>query len=215
MAERVANSAEAVLAAVERGAGRSFDRVVFTRNRRVMASVAGGGRDLRVHQMFEGAPEDVLVALGEALRRGPGQGRARERIGDWMRGRLPAARRRPWRPGSADKPLVDRLQREFAVVNRDHFGGALPAITIRISRRMTRRNGHFNTDPLEIAISGRLCEEGAPGEAERTLRHEMIHLWQWMQGRDPGHGRDFRKMATRLGVPARATRRVDWVRRRG
>jgi len=65
-------------------------------------------------------------------------------------------------------------------------------------------------NPVEIVISRSLCRNATTGEAEKTLRHEMIHLWQHEQGRTPGHGRDFRRWAERLGIHPRATRAVSW-----
>src|SRR5690606_8265322 len=109
-----------------------------------------------------------------------------------------------------DLPHLQRLQGEFDRVNREFFGGRLPRVPLRLSGRMRRRNGHFCSDPLEIAISRTLCHAGAEGEAERTLRHEMIHLWQWMEGKKPGHGADFRRWARRLDIHPRATRTVVW-----
>src|SRR5690606_6212149 len=55
---------ERVRQEVARGGAR-FDRVLFTRNRRVMASAADRGRTLRLHEVFRQAPADVLRALGE------------------------------------------------------------------------------------------------------------------------------------------------------
>jgi predicted SprT family Zn-dependent metalloprotease len=78
---------------------------------------------------------------------------------------------------------------------------------------MRRRNGHFSIEPLEIVISRRLCDAAADGEAERTLRHEMIHLWQHVQGDRPDHGAEFRRWAVRLDVHPRATRDVEWLDR--
>jgi predicted SprT family Zn-dependent metalloprotease len=76
---------------------------------------------------------------------------------------------------------------------------------------MKRRNGHFSARPLEIVLSRRLCTHGAPGEAEQTLRHEMIHLWQFVEGIPVDHGAAFRRMARKLDVHPRATRRVEWA----
>lgn len=99
---------------------------------------------------------------------------------------------------------------EFARVNRDFFADALPAVPLFLSGRMRRRNGHFVVDPPQIVIAGRLCTHALPGEAERTLRHEMIHLWQHASGQRVGHGRDFRVWAVRLEIVPRATREVCW-----
>jgi len=54
---------EAAVLAIVRKAGGGFRRVVFTRNRRVMASVAEGGAALRLNEAFAGAPEAVLGAV--------------------------------------------------------------------------------------------------------------------------------------------------------
>lgn len=181
-----------------------------------MASVGDAGETLRLHEAFRDAPEDVLRSIGLVLRgRGrPGEAAARERVRAFLKRSLPAAppasRPRPERPSPADRVHLQRLRAEFEAVNAAHFGGSLPTVPLRISGRMRRRNGHFSANPLEIAISRRLCEMGAAGEAECTLRHEMIHLHQYVAGRKPGHGKDFRLWAERLGVPPRASRTVCW-----
>lgn len=204
-----------VLSAVRAGGAR-FRRVVFTRNRRVMASVGDAGETLRLHETFRDAPDDILRSIGVVLtgRGRPGESAARERVRAFLQGRLPATppapRPRRYRPTPADRENLERLRAEFDAVNAAHFGGSLPTVPLRISGRMRRRNGHFSAHPLEIAISRHLCENGAAGEAERTLRHEMIHLHQYIAGRKPGHGKDFRRWAERLDVPPRASRSVCW-----
>jgi hypothetical protein len=212
------DSAEArLLREVRKGGGR-FRRVVLTNNRRVMISVARPGDVLRIHEVFGDAPSAVLVAVGRLYSSTSERTRskAREEVRKFLASRLPAARPKPRRATSrrtpaSDRPLLDRLQKEFAAVNAAYFRGSLPKVPLRLSGRMRRRNGHFGTDPLEIAISRRLCLNAADGEAERTLRHEMIHLWQHVEGRKPGHGADFRRWARRLGIHPRATRTVCWT----
>jgi hypothetical protein len=45
-----------------------------------------------------------------------------------------------------------------------------------------------------------------------TLLHEMVHQWQHEQGLSVDHGRAFRDMARRVGIPPRARRAaVDLV----
>jgi hypothetical protein len=197
-----------------RAGGGPFERVVFTRNRRVMVSVADGGRTLRVHESFRGAPPEVARAIGAMYGRASHAGRERARVvvRDFLRQRPPAPvgpRRR--RLGAGDRPHLERLAAEFARVNDAHFQGALPEVPLWLSGRMRSRNGHFSVQPLEIVISRRLCTHGEPGEAERTLRHEMIHLWQHAQGGRPDHGAEFRAWARRLDVHPRATREVRWL----
>lgn len=185
----------------------------MTRNRRVMVSVGSGGRVLRLHEAFVEAPPEVLRAVGGLLSPIGSRRRAvaRRVIKEFIASVVSApAGRRARRVRSTDQPHLLRLQQEFDRVNHEHFGGALPRVPIFLSGRMRRRNGHFCLDPLEIVISRRLCEQADEGEAAATLRHEMIHLWQHMQGLRPGHGADFRRWAARLGVHPRAVREVGW-----
>jgi hypothetical protein len=195
----------------------TFERIVYTRNRRIMVSVSRSRRELRLHESFRDAPDEILRALGTLFSRRPKGSleRAKSEIRAFLEGRvIPPAEsrppRKPRRPPVVDRPFIERLQAEFDEVNQFYFGGRLPRVSIRLSRRMRRRNGHFSSDPLEIAISSILCRKGGAGEAEQTLRHEMIHLWQWVEGGKPGHGGDFRRWARRLGITPRATRDVCW-----
>ncbi|HEX2204451.1 MAG TPA: SprT-like domain-containing protein [Longimicrobium sp.] len=205
----------AVLAFVRRHGGE-YRRVVFTRNRRIMASVGKDRGVLRLNAAFASASDEVLAAV--AVLFSPSRGKRKEAAKETVRrfiDALPApppaerrVRRRTTSP--ADRPLVERLQAEFDATNQTHFGGTLPRVPIHLSRKMRRRNGHFASQPLEIVISHRLCTHGHPGEAEHTVRHEMIHLWQYMTGAPVDHGPAFRRMAKKLDVHPRATRPVRW-----
>jgi hypothetical protein len=201
--------------AVARRSGGVWERVVFTTNRRIMASVANGGRDLRLNEAFAAAPDAVLVAVGElfAARNARRRNAARETVRRFI-AQIPASatapRPRLRRATAADRAQIARMQAEFDRVNAESFGGSLPRVAIHLSGRMKRRNGHFSSSPLEIVMSRRLCLHGAPGEAEHTMRHEMIHLWQFAEGLPVDHGPAFRKMARRLDVHPRATRPVQW-----
>lgn len=199
-----------------------FYKVVYTRNRRIMASAAERGRALRLNVAFAEAPEDVLVAVGRLFtgRDARTRERAKGVVRAFING-IPAdaatPRRRPRvrqvEPG--DERHLERLREEFRRVNAERFGGALPEVPLFLSGQMRRRNGHFCSSPLEIVISRKLCTHAAPGEAEHTLRHEMIHLWQHVEGHKPDHGADFRAWARRLDVHPRATRRVSWKNQTG
>lgn len=209
-------SEDEVLALVRR-AGGPWERVVFTRNRRIMASVGNRGRDLRLNDSFAAAPDAVLIAASELFSARSARRRtaARETVRGFI-ARIPPApsaapRPRPRRAAAADAAQIARLQAEFDRVNLERFDGSLPRVPIHLSGRMKRRNGHFSSNPLEIVISRRLCTHGAPGEAEHTMRHEMIHLWQFAEGISVDHGPAFRRMARRLDVHPRATRSVEWT----
>lgn len=194
-------------------------RVVFTKNRRVMASVAERGTALRLNTAFAAAPEDVLVAVARLF--SARDARTRNRARDAVRRfitlipaeSVPPRRTRTRQVPASDRPQIERLLAEFRRVNAVHFGGALPEVPLYLSGKMRRRNGHFSSTPLEIVISRVLCTHALPAESEATLRHEMIHLWQHAQGKKPDHGPEFRAWARKLDVHPRATRPVKWERK--
>lgn len=179
-----------------------------------MASVADGGKTLRLHESFATAPTEVLHALGRlfTVRSAARNRAARIVVNDFLASRSPpsAPRCRPREELPGDAAHRERLRAEFDRVNRDLFGGTLPAVPLGLSGRMRTRNGHFSRRPVEIVISRRLCSDAAPGEAEHTLRHEVIHLWQYRVGIAPDHGGAFRWWARRLDVHPRAKRGVRW-----
>lgn len=195
--------------------GAKISRVVLTDNRRVMASLTDGGKTLRLQRAFLDAPDPVIKALAHLFSRRPLVRRASARavVREYL-ATLPVPDRAPQTRGrrtrSSDRPYLQSLRAEFERVNAEFFDGTLPDVPIYLSGRMKRRNGHFCSEPLEIVISRRLCMDAEVGEAERTLRHEMIHLWQHEQGRKPGHGRDFRELARQLDIHPRAKREVAW-----
>ncbi|HEX6370138.1 MAG TPA: SprT-like domain-containing protein [Longimicrobium sp.] len=198
-----------------------FRQVVFTRNRRIMASVGDRGRELRLNEAFATAPRDVLVAVARlfSARDARTRARAKAAVREFI-ATIPlenaAVRRRPRvrqvLPG--DEPHLEMLRAEFRRINAAHFGGELPEVPLYLSGQMRRRNGHFCSHPLEIVISRTLCTHAHDGEAHHTLRHEMIHLWQHASGKKPDHGPEFRAWARRLDVHPRATRRVAWKNQR-
>lgn len=198
-----------------------FRQVVFTRNRRIMASVGDRGRELRLNEAFATAPRDVLVAVARlfSARDSRTRSRAKAAVREFI-ATIPlenaAVRRRPRTRQvlPEDEPYVQRLLDEFRRVNASHFGGELPEVPLYLSGQMRRRNGHFCSSPVEIVISRALCVHAHPGEAEHTLRHEMIHLWQHAVGNRPDHGPEFRAWARKLDVHPRATRRVAWKNQR-
>lgn len=207
---------EAEVLAVLRRHGAPHRRLLFTQNRRTMISVGRDRSLIRMHAAFAEADEAVLAAVAQLYtattsprKRASAKRAVRAFINtitvDRSAARPPRRRRHP-----ADAEQLARMQAEFDRVNRASFGGRLPRVPLHLSRKMRRRNGHFSSTPLEIVISWRLCVHGLPGEAEETMRHEMIHLWQYIEGLPVDHGAAFRRAAHRLDVHPRATRHVRW-----
>jgi hypothetical protein len=198
---------------------RGFSRVVTTQNRTVMVSV-GRGRVLRIHRGYGLAPDRVLAAVVRFVT--PGTRREvriaaqREIVGFRAASPESAAPRRPRapaRPRPGDEARVHRLTGLFREYNVRHFGGALPALPIRLSGRMRRRLGHLalrhgTHEPYEITIGrGHLQRDGWE-EAAQTLLHEMVHLWQHRTGLRVDHGPAFRRKAREVGIAPAAARDV-------
>jgi len=192
-----------------------ISRCRLTRNRNVMVSFRG--RDLRVHEGYLAAPEEVhraIVAFVEGRTRAARRA-ARHRIVAF-RVETPrdstarVSRRERTRP--EDQPLADKLTVWHARFNADHFNGMLRAVPVRVSRRMRSRLGHYSaanaSESGEIAISWRHLRRHGWDEALHTLLHEMVHQWQDETGHPLDHGRLFRAKAREVGIQAAAKRDV-------
>lgn len=110
------------------------------------------------------------------------------------------------------RPLaVPRIQDEWNRLNAQYFGGALPAIQILWSSRLTASAGMFvsrvgpraqaqdiggtRSGHRLIRLSLPLLSDQPAREIVGTLAHEMIHQWQFdVLKRRPNHGRDFHRM---------------------
>jgi len=188
-----------------------IERCSLTRNRHVMVSFSGGA--LRVHEGYLSAPPDVLRAIVVFV-----QGRTRGE-------RLAAQRiiiahpvtagpiiRRP-RTRPEDRSLVAELVRWHERYNHEHFHGRLKSVSLRVSRRMRSRLGHYTCaahgEPAEIALSWRHIRRDGWAEARHTLLHEMVHQWQDETGQEIDHGPKFRAKAREVGVAPFARRTVN------
>ena len=123
------------------------------------------------------------------------------------------APRAPERTHPDDEAVAAKLAEWHARYNAERFGGGLKRVTVRVSRRMRARLGHYapaqQGRPPEIAISRRHLRRHGFAEALETLLHEMVHQWQDEQGHPLGHDRRFREKARAVGIPGRAKRVVD------
>jgi predicted SprT family Zn-dependent metalloprotease len=87
--------------------------------------------------------------------------------------------------------------REFARVNRRHFGGALPRPQIQLSDRFTARAGAFYPRTKTIALSWRYYLTWGLKELLGVLRHEIGHLAMPKEG----HSRRFKALLQMLKAP--------------
>ena len=135
-----------------------IDRCRLTRNRHVMVSFSGGA--LRVHEGYLAAPPEVLRAIVVFVE---GRTRVERRAAQRLIVSHPivtttASTRRP-RTRPEDRAMVAELARCHASYNAEHFHGRLKPVSLRVSRRMRSRLGHYTCaahgEPAEIALSWR------------------------------------------------------------
>lgn len=208
-------NAEELRARLQRlGLGRQY-RVRLTTNRTVVVSYSGG--ELRIHNSFLGADEEVWKAIITFVhgRTRVVRNEARRTILEFPVARAtdsPRRKRAPERTDPADIPLIRELTRLHKAYNEQRFDGVLREIPIRISRRMKSRLGHYSPasegcEP-EIVLSRRHIRRDGWEEALHTLLHEMVHQWQDEQGLVVDHGASFRAKARAVGITPLACRAV-------
>ncbi|MDQ6870889.1 MAG: SprT-like domain-containing protein [Gemmatimonadota bacterium] len=208
-------NAEELRARLQRlGLGMQY-RVRLTTNRTVVVSYSGG--ELRIHNSFLGADEEIWKAIILFVH---GRNRvvrqeARRTILEFPVVRSsdpPRRRRRPEGTHPADIPLIRELTSWHTAYNDERFGGMLREIPIRISRRMKSRLGHYSPASEgcvpEIVLSRRHVRRDGWDEALHTLLHEMVHQWQDEQGLVVDHGSSFRAKARAVGITPLACRAV-------
>lgn len=200
-------------------AAGGIDGCRLTRNRTVMVSFRGG--ELRVHRGYVAAPELVLraiVAFVHARTRAQRAAAqrvilsfpAQEAVGERAAAERP---RRRQRTEAGDEPMVRVLIEWHRRYNALHFAGGLTMVSIRVSRRLRRRLGHYtaalpSTAPAEIVLSRSHIRRHGWDEALHTLLHEMVHQWQDECGLAIDHGPIFRRKARDVGITAAARRAV-------
>jgi hypothetical protein len=192
---------------------RRISECRLTQNRNVMVSF--GADELRVHEGYLSAPDEVLLAIVRFVEGATRNERirARRRLLEFpVETRAPATRRRSGTHPD-DQRLAEQLTEWHAQYNSQHFGGNLRSLDVRVSRRMRARLGHYTAatkagEPPEIAISRRHLRNHGWEEALHTLLHEMVHQWQDERGLPIDHGTTFRTKAREIGISPFARRTV-------
>jgi hypothetical protein len=168
--------------------------VTITDNRATMVSFRG--QSVRVHRSYTDAPDEVVLAIARFVtaprrsdRREASRVILRHAPQESSADAVPIRSRDRTHP--ADEPFVQRLKAAHVTYNRELFDGALKPISIRVSRRMRRKLGHYspavNGLPAEIAIG------------RRHIRGDPLGL-----GAAHAAARDGTSMAGRARLPARA-----------
>ena len=188
-------------------------------NSRVMVSLTGKGV-LRLHRGYAYAGDDVLKAIVVFVTPGYGKSQvslARKTLLEFPVSRFSAGRpvrkQRPHRHRVDDLPDINRLEQLHSELNGLHFDSELGEIQLRISHRMIRKLGEITMDRRDravvITISRRHVDRDGWKQVAVTLLHEMVHQWQAETGRPVDHGKEFRRKAVEVGIPASAARRVS------
>jgi hypothetical protein len=198
--------------------GTRIREVRYRANRSVLVSVSRDGRTLNSHECFREAPRAVVEAIAVFVaspRRSVRYRRALSVIRSWegaRQGLEQARRRRPPRaPANGPAEQVRELGALFDRLNEQQFAGRLPAVPLRVSRRMTRalgtiaygdRDGHRSVRQIAIAVD--LLLPGNRAILLDTLLHEMAHAEAWLDHGHRGHGAVWRRIAERVGCIPRA-----------
>jgi hypothetical protein len=209
---RKAQVEDAFLELLRRRGLKSIETLTLTTNSRVMVSFRGA--EMRIHRGYLDAPPEVLDAVVRLV-----EGRTklmRREAGKVVVANAPPGiseeprRRETTHPD--DEAWSARLVREHERLNAERFGGSLHPITVRVSRRMKSRLGHYSPAvgamPAEIAISRRHIRRHGWDDALETLVHEMVHQWQAETGAPIDHGPEFRRKAVEVGIRPRARREL-------
>jgi hypothetical protein len=197
---------------------RRIERLVLTRNRRVLVSVRGAR--LRVHEAFASAEPERQRAIVRFLMAPTRAERlaARAELVSFPLPPAPERTRAPERTHPDDVGLAAQVASWHAELNAERFAGALGAVGFRVSRRMRRRLGHYapgaDGRANEIALSARHLRRDGLAAARATLLHEMVHQWQHERGLPLGHGAEFRRKCREVGAPSRAPRASSTARAR-
>jgi hypothetical protein len=206
-------TADELLARLRATGLTGITRCRLTRNRTVMVSFTAG--ELRVHHGYLDAGPAVHAAIAAFVSaRTNAARRAAQRVILAHPVARPPRRRRAESTHPADESTARILAEWHARLNAQHFGGALGAIRVRVSRRLHTRLGHYTAataagDPPEIVIGHRHVKRHGWDEALHTLLHEMVHQWQDETGHPLDHGATFRRKAREVGITAAARRVVE------
>lgn len=187
-------------------------RVALTDNSTTMVSFGDGW--LRVHRGYASAGDEVvgaIVRFSKARRRDSRSEAKRVLLGyaSLLPGRRARARREVTHPD--DMAYAARLTEAHAELNAQFFGNGLNGMTIRVSRRMKRKLGHYSlalgAARADIAISRRHIRRDAWEDVVHTLLHEMVHQWQQENALPVAHDRAFRAKCREVAIDPRAVRR--------
>ena len=101
------------------------------------------------------------------------------------------------------------LYHSYRILNHVCWHGKLPVSRLSLSYRRSFRRMAFaqslGANRSRIVFNAGYCRRMDDAHFLEVMAHEMIHVYQFSQGRTGGHGRDFqaeqRRMGLILGMP--------------
>ena len=100
---------------------------------------------------------------------------------------------------------LEELYFAWNQLNAVCWQGALPPCALVMSNRMRRALGSAAAgSPPVITLNITALAQGDDFLFLGVLAHEMVHSWQYAQGRRGGHGPDFRREMFRIGIDERS-----------
>ena len=95
----------------------------------------------------------------------------------------------------------------YELLHRICWGGQLISCDIGFSFQMRRNFAYaappWNGKKAKIVFNVNLCSLCSDLHIMMILAHEMTHIWQYSQGRQGGHGKDFYREMERIGIVGR------------
>lgn len=87
------------------------------------------------------------------------------------------------------------MKKLYKKYNKKYFDNKLPKVKLKY-KTLDDAYGWTIGEGKKISIW--IADDLTKKEMKETLRHEMIHVWQHINGKDMDHGKQFKKIATKL-----------------
>lgn len=110
--------------------------------------------------------------------------------------------------------VLGRLYVVYHEANDRHFSGLLPTVPIHLRGIQSKRGRvgsvgefvphPFTGQPAYLILHEEFALTASWSDVRDVVLHEMVHVWQAVQGHHDKHGPSFKRMAKRLGISGRS-----------
>lgn len=102
---------------------------------------------------------------------------------------------------------IDWVSFSMRVSQRTKRHGAFTVETTRISDPFSERSATQTEAEMDVSIN--VLKNHGVDKFKETIRHELIHVWQYQHDREMGHGASFEEWADKLDTSQYADHRAD------